>query len=195
METLWLHSQVLLFQMVILHIFLMQTMNISVQLLNAFIWILENKQTDKAPEFVHTGENKQCTEVKRLTHGHGTPAETLQLSSTPVQYRPALLQSHSAHGSGCPVLWSSPDGQSYRNLQSQLISHTRAKWMWEIIFWLVTHRVSTYAFSSTFHTLIERSWEALYSSWVPFLNERPCEGKRRLCYKRTAGITNAQLRC
>lgn len=38
-ETLWLHSQILLFQMVILHTFLMQAKNISVQLLNAFIWI------------------------------------------------------------------------------------------------------------------------------------------------------------
>lgn len=47
---------------------------------------------------------------------------------------------------------------------------------------LVTHRVSTYAFSSTFHTFTERSWEALYSSWVPLLNERPWEGKDICCF-------------
>lgn len=69
----------------------------------------------------------------------------------------------------------------------------------------VTHRVSTYAFSSTFHTLTERSCDALYRSWVPFLNERPWDenthferfflvhlkygdSRRKTCHSPTRGL-------
>lgn len=37
-----------------------------------------------------------------------------------------------------------------------------------------SYRVSTYAFSATFQTLTQRSWEALYSWCVPFRKDRPC---------------------
>lgn len=41
----------------------------------------------------------------------------------------------------------------------------------------VPYKVSTYAFSATFHTLTERSWEALYNWCVPLRKERPWKGK------------------
>lgn len=43
-------------------------------------------------------------ETQRLTRGRGTPAETLQLSSTPSRSGPFLPWSRSAHGSDSPVL-------------------------------------------------------------------------------------------
>lgn len=63
-------------------------------------------------------KEKWATEEKKLTHVRETPAETPRLSSTLSLCRPALRQSHSAHGSNCPVLWLNLDGQSYRNSPS-----------------------------------------------------------------------------
>lgn len=37
-----------------------------------------------------------------------------------------------------------------------------------------SYRVSMYAFSATFQTLTERSWEPLYSWCVPLRKDRPC---------------------
>lgn len=152
--------------------------------------------TEQAPAPI---EPEPEVEPNGLTRGRGTPAETPQLSSTPSLCGPVPLLSHSVHGSNCRVLWSHPDGQTYRKSQSLLNFHIRCKEVCEVvkmIISLVTHRVSTYAFSSTFHTLTERSWEALYRSWVPLLNERPWEGQKTssfYMYKNKKNFRNVNI--
>lgn len=72
---------------------------------------------DSKPTYVNSLLQQARHRIRqRLTRDRGTLAETLLLSSTPLQCGPVLPQSHSTHGSGCPVLWWHPDAQSCTDL-------------------------------------------------------------------------------